>query len=152
MTEQSADTNNDITSEHWEHRKHRILFGIIVLILLFIVFMFGMAAGRVSRNFYVERSRNFNNMRGLNGFGWQSNSTFMSTPPSSMSNQLEITGVVTEINGDKVTVVGGGTSNIVTTNSSTQYIGASSLAVNDTVSIVGQYNNNTLTATSITIN
>ena len=150
MAEQPTD-KNDITYNHWEHKKHKIIFGFIVLILLFIVFMFGMAAGRVSRQFYVRRSGNFHTMRNLNGFDWQSGQMYMSSPASS-TNQLEITGVVSGINGDKVTVVGGGTSNVITTNSSTQYIGASAVAVNDTVSVVGEYNNNTLTATSITVN
>ncbi len=137
-------------NNYWEHRKHRLLFGFVIFLILVLVFMFGMATSRLSRDFYSRHPIGYNT-GGYGRFGWQNGNGVMMAP-STNSNQIEISGVVTNINGDKVTVVGGGTSNIITTDSSTQYIGANSLTINDTVSIVGQYNNNTLTATTITIN
>ena len=66
--------------------------------------------------------------------------------------QNRLTGVVTSVNGDTFTVAGGGSTNQVTTNSSTQYQNGSSVKVNDTVTVFGTISNNTLTATQIIVN
>jgi hypothetical protein len=63
-----------------------------------------------------------------------------------------VSGVVTAVNGDMITVSGNGKQVTVTKNSSTVIRGtASSVAVNDTVSITGVTTNGTFTATTITI-
>jgi hypothetical protein len=63
-----------------------------------------------------------------------------------------VSGVVTAVNGDTITVSGDGKQVTVTKNSSTTIRGtASSVAVNDTVSITGTTTNGTFTATTITI-
>lgn len=67
-------------------------------------------------------------------------------------NTASLQGVVTAKNGNLITVIGNGTTNNVTTNSSTQYIGGNSVAINDTVIVVGEYNNNTFIAQTIEIN
>lgn len=64
----------------------------------------------------------------------------------------ELQGVVTAVNGDKLTIAGDGKTSTVTTTSSTQYLGASSAAVNDTVGVTGTSANGVLTATQIAVN
>ncbi len=137
--------------EVWQHKKHKIFFGLIILVLLVIAFMVGVGAGRFSNRIHTQRFVGMSRFNGYsNGYSFQSSGPIFNN--SIGTNQLEITGVVTAVNGDKITVIGGGTSNQVTINSSTQYINGTSVAVNDTVDIIGQYNNNTLTATTVTIN
>ncbi len=67
-------------------------------------------------------------------------------------NGSQLQGVVTVVNGDKLTIAGNGTTSTVTTTSSTQYVGASSAAVDDTVDVMGTSSNGTLTATQIVVN
>jgi len=62
-----------------------------------------------------------------------------------------LTGVVTAVNGSVLTVAGGGNTYTVTTNSSTQWAGGSSAAVNDTVVIEFSGSGNDLTALSIRV-
>lgn len=95
-----------------------------------------------------DMAYNSTNSNYSNGFSFSTNIPM----GQSSANQIEITGVVTAINGNKVTIVGGGVSNVITTNSSTQYINGTSLAVNDSADVIGQYANNVLTASTITIN
>jgi hypothetical protein len=68
------------------------------------------------------------------------------------TNQNRITGTVTAVNGSTFTVAGGGSTNDVTTNSSTQYQGGAQPKVNDTVVVFGTTNNGTFTATQVVIN
>jgi hypothetical protein len=64
----------------------------------------------------------------------------------------EVQGVVTAVDGNKLTIAGDGTTSTVYTSSSTQYVGASSVAVNDTVDVTGTSSDGTFTATGISIN
>ena len=75
-------------------------------------------------------------------------------PASSVINMSgpEITGVVTAVNGNQLTVAGNGTSSSVTINSSTQYTGASSAAVDDTVVATGTSSGSSFTATHVYVN
>ncbi len=155
MTDKDNELQNDQMITNWQHRNHKVVFGLIILIVLVIVFMFGVGAGRMSTrlNQFVRtdgrgQAITSSNRNYSSGFGFTTNMPIV----QSSVNQIEITGVVTAINGDKVTLVGGGVSNIITTNSSTQYVNGSSLAVNDSADIIGQYSNNVLTATIVTIN
>jgi hypothetical protein len=68
------------------------------------------------------------------------------------ANELRLQGVVTKVDGDTVTVAGGGKTNTVKTSSSTQYSGGSNVAVNDTVIVAGTLNNGTYDATNIVVN
>lgn len=154
MSEKDNEVQDNEAMMQWHHKKHKLFFGFVVLVILAIVFMFGFGAGRMSTRFNNYRTGEhgmFYSNNGNNIMGGFSYSTSLPVGQNT-TNQIEITGVVSLINGNKVTVVGGGVSNIITTNSSTQYINGSSLAVNDSVDIIGQYSNNVLTASSITIN
>lgn len=68
---------------------------------------------------------------------------------SQQSNRL--TGVVTAVNGSTLTVAGNGSAHSVTTNSSTQWLGNISAAVNDTVMIEYSGSGSDLTALSIRV-
>lgn len=67
------------------------------------------------------------------------------------SNLVEVSGVVTNVNGASFTVSGNGTTNTVQTNSDTKYINASKVSVNDTVAVAGTTSNGTYTANKIAI-
>ncbi|MBU6389828.1 hypothetical protein KGQ71_04935 [Patescibacteria group bacterium] len=66
-------------------------------------------------------------------------------------NQQQLSGVVTAVNGNGFTIAGGGSSNTVQTNSSTQYYESQKPVVNDTVSVYGTTNNGTFTATEVVV-
>lgn len=85
-------------------------------------------------------------MRGHMGgeFGYR---VFLRNP-----NESQLRGVVTNVSGGNFTLAGGGTTNTVTTNSSTQYTGASKVAVNDSVVVLGTVSNGTFTATHVIVN
>lgn len=72
--------------------------------------------------------------------------------PSVSSNQVQISGVVTAVNGSTFTVAGNGTNNTVQTNSNTQYYNATKVSLNDSVAVVGTTNNGTFTASQVIIN
>lgn len=155
MTEEDNESQNDPMIMHWQHRKHKIIFGLIILIVLAIVFMFGVGVGRMSTRINrIGRMNDQNMYYSASNGNYTSGFNITSSMPivQNSTNQLEITGVVTAVNGNKVTLVGGGVSNVITTNSSTQYINGTSLAVNDSADIIGQYSNNVLTATTVTVN
>lgn len=67
------------------------------------------------------------------------------------TNASRISGVVTAVSGDTITVAGGGTTTKVTVSSDTNYSGSSEPAkVNDTITAVGTKNSDgSLTATSV---
>lgn len=77
--------------------------------------------------------------------GWDSDDTSTSTSSTRLS------GVVTAVSGDTITVAGGGTTTKVTATSSTNYTGSSEPAkVNDSIVVFGTQNSDgSLTATSI---
>jgi hypothetical protein len=63
-----------------------------------------------------------------------------------------LVGVVTALDGSKLTVAGNGATTTVQTDNSTRYVGGSSAKVNDTVRVIGTQNNGVWTATTIRIN
>jgi hypothetical protein len=67
-------------------------------------------------------------------------------------NENRLAGVVTAINGSSFTIAGGGSTNTVQANDSTQYTGADKVATNDSVVVVGTINNGTFTASQVVIN
>jgi len=77
---------------------------------------------------------------------------FASSGYVSSSNSANISGVVTAVNGTSFTVAGNGATNTVQTNSNTQYVNASKVAVNDSVVISGSINNGTFTASQVVVN
>jgi hypothetical protein len=120
-------------------------------LIIVVVFIFGMFLGRVSNQ---NRAHQFNNYR----FGGQSfNSTGRRTGfgmfgGQNSQNQDRIQGVVTNVSGSTLTVAGDGTTNAVQINSSTQYSGGNSAAVDDTVIVSGTTSNGAFTASKIDIN
>ncbi len=125
--------------EHWR-RPHVLLVAFAVALVVFVV---GAAIGHVSDRFGMMRA-------GVDGrFGVRSQ---MFTGGVQYSNQLQIEGVVSNVNGSTLTVAGNGATNSVVTNGSTQYTGSSQPKVNDTVVATGSLSNGTFTATQITIN
>lgn len=60
-------------------------------------------------------------------------------------------GVVTAVNGDSITVAGGGKTQVIKTNGDTTYMDDTKPAVNDTVVIVGTKDGDTITATEIRV-
>jgi hypothetical protein len=71
---------------------------------------------------------------------------------SQVTNQIRLSGVVTAVSDSSFTIAGGGTTNTIQTNSSTQYSGDSKASVNDTVIVVGTTSNSVFTATQVVIN
>jgi len=67
------------------------------------------------------------------------------------TNQVQISGVVTAVNGQSFTVAGNGSTNTVQTNSDTQYVNGSKVSVNDSVMVVGTTNGGTFTAAQVAI-
>lgn len=68
------------------------------------------------------------------------------------SNSIRVSGVVTAIDGMKLTIAGYGASKIVEINDKTEYYGAAQpVKVNDTVMISGTSSGDTFTASRITI-
>jgi hypothetical protein len=66
--------------------------------------------------------------------------------------QTALIGVVTAVDGSKLTVAGNGATVVVQTDSNTSYVGAGSAKVNDTVRVIGTQSNGVWTATSIRVN
>lgn len=76
----------------------------------------------------------------------------MMTGQGATNSSTRITGVVTTVDGTKLTVAGNGTTKTVETNDSTQYYGAAQpVKVNDSVMVYGTTANDVFTATRITI-
>ena len=65
---------------------------------------------------------------------------------------IQLQGVVTKVEGDTVTVAGGGKTNTIKVSPNTRYSGGSNVAVNDTVIVRGPLDGNTLSATQILVN
>jgi hypothetical protein len=124
----------------------RVLLGIIIVILvLALVFIGGIATGRIADNSNNQPGPAHMGMRhvgqghgGLHGLLGDS--------------QNVVSGAITNISGNSFTVAGGGTTTQVTTSSSTQYKGASSVKVNDTVIAIGNKNGDTLQADRVVVN
>ncbi len=155
MVQENNDNNNHQDNcehhqaNHWHSSKHKLILGLlIVLILMFISFSCGFGAGRFSSNFMRVRRHGCiaSNISGESTLQTNSYNSNLNV------NSASLQGVITAKNGNTITVVGNGTTNNVTINSSTQYVGGTTIAVNDTVIITGQYNNNTFTAQTIEIN
>ena len=122
--------------------------GLAALLILFVVFMFGMAAGRFGTGNFGHRQSVFMKgimMSGDRGFGGMMHSGLI-------NSQDRVAGTVTAVNGSSFTLAGNGSSYSVQTNSSTQWQNGRSVKVNDTVMAFGTTNGGVLTATQVVIN
>jgi len=88
------------------------------------------------------------------GYYWSTTSSQDGpTTTTTVTNYTYTSGVVTKVSGDSLTVAGNGKAETIKTNSSTQYIGDTKPAVNDSVTIVGTADSKgTITATQIRVN
>ena len=128
------------------------LYGVLTVIVLILVFMFGAAAQRhhSSREFMVTGGGFKTSFIGPGrmheqGFGFGGDT-------QTANGESRLNGVVTSVSGANFTVAGNGATNNVTTNSSTQYQGGNQVKQNDTVIVRGTSSNGTITATQIVIN
>jgi hypothetical protein len=136
--------NTQSTKPAWVNTRN-ILIAIIVALVLLVVFLGGVAASNLDDDFgrraTVHSGMRFNHdsqrggLRDILG-----------------KNQGVVTGVVTAVNGNIFTLAGDGTTTQVTLSSSTQYNGASSVKINDTVVAVGTKNGDTFQANRIAVN
>jgi hypothetical protein len=121
------------------------LAAIVIVVILFMLGAFADHVVNFNRNHgtavttgFVGRGMGFERR----GFVGQAIST----------NQVEVSGVVTAVNGQSFTIAGNGTTNTVQTNSSTEFTGATKVNVNDSVVAVGTTNNSTFTASQVVVN
>lgn len=106
----------------------------------------------VSNNLNTQQVGHYQlNWRGDRTFNvWQSNSDGLTTTTTN-TTYTQTEGVVTAVNGDSITVAGGGKTQTIKTNSSTTYANDMKPAVNDTVVVVGTKDGDTITATQISV-
>ena len=131
----------------FQNSRNWLVPGLLIIIILLLVGM--IAHGRADRLGRIDGKAfggGFSTMRGPErGF-------IRTGGKIGGSNQAQLRGVVTAINGSTFTIAGDGATNDVTTNSSTQYQGGSQPKVNDSVLVSGTTNNGTFTATEVVIN
>ncbi len=138
---------------NYERHHKKLQFMLVAALVLMIVFAIGALAGHAASRLQSQRIGGYNSsgpgggmMRGYNangsGFGMGNQS----------SNLVRLKGVVTSVNGSTIVIAGDGTTNSITTNTSTQYTGGSQAATNDTIIVFGTTNNGVFTAARVIIN
>lgn len=138
------------TNQHATIHMHKgWLAALAALIVLFLVFMFGIAAGRFSYGGFGGRTHGF-----IGGamVGHERRLGRMMADGAVTDSQDRVIGTVTAVNGSDLTVAAGGSSYTVQTSSSTQWQNGNTAKVNDTVVAYGTTNNGVLTATQVVIN
>jgi hypothetical protein len=73
------------------------------------------------------------------------------TTTTTNTTYTQTQGVVTAVNSDNIVVAGGGKTQTIKTNSSTNYVDSTKPVVNDTVVIVGTKDGDTITATQVAV-
>lgn len=122
-----------------------LIIGAAAIVALVMVFGVGLGAGRMSWRMQDRPGIKMMDRRGgMMPSGWGQGGI--------SSNQARLSGVVTAVNGSSFTLAGGGVTNSVTTNSSTQWDGADSVKVNDSALVFGTTSNGTFTATQVVVN
>jgi len=130
------------------HRRKRVVITLIgVIIIAIISFWFGVAAGRCSHmlmpgGWYGRFDQNYR-LSNINNLSPYSNTA---------NNSVVISGVVTNIKSNQITIIGNGTTDNINLNPNVIYQNGTKLVVNDSVTIYGQYLNNQLVANTIQIN
>ncbi len=139
----------------WYTPEHK-LFVIVGLVIIFVLLLgVAFAAGHHAwRRDNEFGGRVFSNMqyspRHMQAFGYGLRGGMMGTDGTTTSN-TRVSGVVTAVDGDSITVAGDGTTTKVTVSSNTTYSGSSEPAkVNDTITAVGAKDGSgTLIASSV---
>jgi hypothetical protein len=154
-TEKSAvKANAKVVNIPEQHKPWLYATGAVLIVL--IVFALGMSVA----NSHEKSAMTFST-RGPIGagsaeiggrMGGERHFAFNGGDSTNTSGQTRLIGVVTAVNGDKLTVAGGGTTTQGTTNSSTDYVNGSAVKANDSVIIMGTKSGDTVTATRIVIN
>lgn len=126
-----------------------------VLIVIIIIFLAGLIGGMVAYHHERKNAVIYSGSVGLglrgSGGVFQRGRSFNGYEIVS-NNRNSVSGVVTNVSSSSFTVAGNGSTQQVTTNSSTQYQGGNQVKVNDTIIAYGTTSNGTLTATQIVIN
>jgi hypothetical protein len=148
--EEVASVEHDTPPQHYTVFQNSRNWLVPALLIVIILLLIGMIAhGRTDRLSRIDGKGfggGFSTMRGPErGF-------MRAGGKVGGSNQAQLRGVVTAVNGSTFTIAGGGATNDVTTNSSTQYQGGSQPKVNDSVLVSGTTNGGTFTATEVVIN
>lgn len=141
---QTTTDQNKNNHRHYYRKKRLIIALIILVIVAFFSFWTGVVASRL-REFncrHYSRGMNLQNYGQLNN-GYSS---------GYLNNSVELSGVVTNIKNNQITVIGNGTTDTINLNSNVMYQNGTKLKVNDSVTIYGQYLNNQLVANTIEIN
>lgn len=154
-TDKSKKSDNEVVSaksSNQEQRYHKPLAftALLVLFLLLLGGAFAVGHHAWRTNGYLEAPRlsGYSQMEprsgGLHG------GMFWSSEDTSTSN-TRVSGVVTSVNGDTITVAGNGTTTKVTVSDNTTYTGSSEPAkINDTIIAIGAKNSeDTLIASSV---
>ena len=124
-----------------------------LLVALLILGLIGTSiAAKYARNSNIYGD---NNSSMMNGQGrWRSNmpTVYVQRDPSIDTNTVQMTGVVSAVSGDTITLIGNGTSTAVKTNDSTTYnTVAKKVSVNDSVIVSGVSSGGTFTANTVSI-
>ncbi|HET9721825.1 MAG TPA: DUF5666 domain-containing protein [Candidatus Saccharimonadales bacterium] len=144
MAQNSQPINQEPVYAHHPHQKSWLMPTlIVVIIVLFLALIFSWAVmGRHGYARFAPRSggahgHKVGDRRLLGG---------------NSANQSRLRGVVTAVNSNSFTLAGGGATNTVQTNGSTQYRNGSQVKVNDSVMVAGTTSNGTFTASVVAIN
>ncbi len=129
-------------------RVNKVVAILVALLVLVIVFEVGVFVGHRTHTNTIVRSNTYSFRSGLNGYreGFGFN-------PNSQQAGSRLTGVVTAVNGNTLMVIGDGTTNTVTTTSTTQYANNVMPSVDDTVTVLGGQgsSSSSFTATEIVV-
>jgi hypothetical protein len=129
-----------------------VVYLMLVVAGLWVVHSFVAEHRNVGNNLNTQQVGRYQlNWRGDRTFNvWQSNSDGLTTTTTN-TTYTQTEGVVTAVNGDSITVAGGGKTQTIKTNSSTTYADDVKPVVNDTVVVVGTKDGDTITATQISV-
>lgn len=127
---------------------NKVVAVLVAALVLIVAFGAGVFVGHRTHANTIVRSNSYSfrsgssDYRGGFGFG-----------PNSQQAGSRLTGVVTAVNGSTLTVIGDGTTNMVTTTSTTEYANNVMPNVNDTVTVLGSQGSTsgTFTATEIIV-
>lgn len=108
--------------------------------------------GPVTQPGYSSFGGRFGDGSGRGSYWSETSSQNGPTTTTSVTNYTYTSGVVTKVSNGSLTVAGNGKAQTIKTNSSTQYVGNTKPAVNDSVTILGTADSNgTITATQVQV-
>ena len=158
----SAGATHDGSVATAANKKRTLVIALIagIIVLYIAAIMIGLTIYKAVEDRRSNMYGGTSTMRQLNGMprfnGEQTYTVRHSTSDgltTTTTNQTftQTQGVVTAVNGDSITVAGGGKTQVIKTNGDTTYMDNEKPAVNDTVVIVGTKDGDTITATEIRV-